>query len=126
MAAVVLRPRVPRIQGAAVACIVAPALVHGFYVIWVGGDYMHARLLLPALRYADACRDPEPALRLAARGVGGFTVFGGASEEVAAREVTYAAAGTTKEYSVTGAAYGLSMLWTVLLTFPLMAAVQLM
>lgn len=29
-------------------------------------------------------------------------------------------------YSVTGAAYGLTMLWTVLLTFPLMAAVQLM
>jgi len=29
-------------------------------------------------------------------------------------------------YSITGAAYGLSMLWTVVLTFPMMAAVQLM
>jgi len=37
----------------------------------------HARLLFPALRGADATRDPEPFLRLAERGVGGFTVFGG-------------------------------------------------
>jgi beta-glucosidase-like glycosyl hydrolase len=36
-----------------------------------------ARLLLPALRCAKARTDPDPFLRLAARGVAGFAVFGG-------------------------------------------------
>ncbi|MFQ5844789.1 MAG: glycoside hydrolase family 3 N-terminal domain-containing protein [Planctomycetota bacterium] len=36
-----------------------------------------ARLVLPLLRFQDAVRDPDPFLRLAERGVGGFCVFGG-------------------------------------------------
>ncbi|MGH7163663.1 MAG: glycoside hydrolase family 3 N-terminal domain-containing protein, partial [Planctomycetota bacterium] len=36
-----------------------------------------SRLLLPALRFPDAADAPDPFLRLAARGVGGFCVFGG-------------------------------------------------
>ncbi len=36
-----------------------------------------ARLLMPGLRFARDIRDPDPLLRLAARGVGGFCVFGG-------------------------------------------------
>lgn len=36
-----------------------------------------ARLLVPGLRFDAAIADPDPFLRLAARGVGGFCVFGG-------------------------------------------------
>jgi arabinofuranosyltransferase len=32
-----------------IALMVAAALAHGVYVVYVGGDFMHARLLLPAL-----------------------------------------------------------------------------
>jgi beta-glucosidase len=38
---------------------------------------MSIRLVMPGLRFSEAMEDPDPALRLAARGVAGFCVFGG-------------------------------------------------
>jgi arabinofuranosyltransferase len=56
LVAAVLAPAVVRARRSgrprAVAALVAlpvGGLVHGFYIVRVGGDYMHARLLLPAL-----------------------------------------------------------------------------
>jgi arabinofuranosyltransferase len=44
-----LRPPLPRREWSLVAVVVAAAVVHALYVVRVGGDFMHARLLLPSL-----------------------------------------------------------------------------
>jgi arabinofuranosyltransferase len=47
LAIILVRGRAP--VRVAVGAMVASALVHGAYIVYIGGDYMHGRLLLPAL-----------------------------------------------------------------------------
>jgi arabinofuranosyltransferase len=37
-----------RYEAAVLGVVALGALVYGFYVVWIGGDFMHARMLLPA------------------------------------------------------------------------------